>query len=38
MSNIYKQIGNAVPVELAKNVGKSIMKALNEGDDYNVES
>lgn len=38
MSNIYKQIGNAVPVELAKNVGQSIMKALNEGDDYNVES
>lgn len=28
MNDIYKQIGNAVPVELAKNVGESIMKAL----------
>ncbi len=31
MSNIYKQIGNAVPVGLAKNVGISIFEALNEG-------
>ena len=31
MSNIYKQIGNAVPVGLAKNVGVSIINALNEG-------
>ncbi len=28
MNDIYKQIGNAVPVELAKNVGESIIKAL----------
>lgn len=32
MSNIYKQIGNAVPVGLAKNVGISIIEALNEGE------
>jgi len=29
MSDIYKQIGNAVPVNLAKSVGKSIIKALD---------
>ena len=29
MNDIYKQIGNAVPVELAKEVGISIMKALD---------
>lgn len=34
MNDIYKQIGNAVPVELAKNVGNSIMQAL--GGDANV--
>lgn len=28
IGNIYKQIGNAVPVELARNVGVSIMEAL----------
>jgi len=32
MSDIYKQIGNAVPVNLAKCVGESIMKALNGGE------
>lgn len=31
MNDIYKQIGNAVPVNLAKCVGESIMAALNEG-------
>ena len=31
MNDIYKQIGNAVPVNLAKCVGESIMNALNEG-------
>ena len=30
-NDIYKQIGNAVPVNLAKCVGESIMTALNEG-------
>ena len=30
MNDIYKQIGNAVPVNLAKCVGESIMAALNE--------
>lgn len=34
MNDVYKQIGNAVPVELAKNVGESIIKAL--GGDENV--
>lgn len=34
MNDVYKQIGNAVPVELAKNVGESIMKAL--GGNENV--
>ena len=29
---IYKQIGNAVPVNLAKCVGEEIMKALDEGE------
>ena len=38
MSDIYKQIGNAVPVELAKEVGISIMNALNKGVNANVES
>ena len=38
MNSIYKQIGNAVPVELAKEVGISIMNALNGGVDVNVES
>lgn len=38
MNDIYKQIGNAVPVELAKEVGISIMDALNKGVDINVES
>ena len=28
MNDIYKQIGNAVPVELAKCVGEQIMSAL----------
>lgn len=32
MNDIYKQIGNAVPVNLAKCVGKSIMDALNGGE------
>lgn len=32
MNDIYKQIGNAVPVNLAKCVGKSIMNALNGGE------
>lgn len=32
MGDIYKQIGNAVPVNLAKYVGLEIMKALDEGD------
>lgn len=31
MGDIYKQIGNAVPVNLAKCVGESIMNALNGG-------
>ena len=31
MNDIYKQIGNAVPVQLAKEVGVSIMTALNKG-------
>lgn len=31
MRDIYKQIGNAVPVNLAKCVGESIMNALNGG-------
>jgi len=30
MSSQYKQIGNAVPVNLAKEIGKSIVKALNK--------
>lgn len=34
MNDVYKQIGNAVPVELARNVGESIMKAL--GGNENV--
>lgn len=38
MNDIYIQIGNAVPVELAKEVGISIMNALNKGVDVNVES
>lgn len=38
MNDIYKQIGNAVPVELAKEVGISIMNALNKGVGENVES
>jgi DNA (cytosine-5)-methyltransferase 1 len=29
ISSIYKQIGNAVPVELAKHVGLSIINVLN---------
>ena len=33
MNDIYKQIGNAVPVGLAKNVGDSIMKALGGNDN-----
>lgn len=32
MGDIYKQIGNAVPVNLAKCVGDSIMTALNGGE------
>ena len=32
MNAIYKQIGNAVPVNLAKCVGESIMAALNGGE------
>lgn len=32
MNNIYKQIGNAVPVELARHIGESIMNALNGGE------
>ncbi len=32
MNDIYKQIGNAVPVNLAKCVGESIMTALNGGE------
>ena len=35
MNDIYKQIGNAVPVELAKEVGNSIIKALNNENLYN---
>ncbi|MDE5540110.1 MAG: DNA (cytosine-5-)-methyltransferase [Bacilli bacterium] len=31
MNSIYKQIGNAVPVNLAKCVGESIIEALNGG-------
>lgn len=31
MNDIYKQIGNAVPVNMAKCVGQQIMKALNGG-------
>ena len=31
MNDIYKQIGNAVPVNLAKCVGESIMRALDGG-------
>ena len=38
MNDVYKQIGNAVPVNLAKEVGISIMEALNKGGDVNVES
>lgn len=38
MNDIYKQIGNAVPVELARNIGVSIMEALNGGNKNNVES
>ena len=38
MNDIYKQIGNAVPVELAKEVGLSIMNALNKGVGENVEA
>ena len=38
MNDIYKQIGNAVPVQLAKEVGLSIMNALNKGVIENVES
>lgn len=34
MNDVYKQIGNAVPVELAKNIGESIIKAL--GGNENV--
>ncbi len=30
MNSVYKQVGNAVPVELAHNVGLSIIKALGE--------
>lgn len=33
MNDIYKQIGNAVPVELAKNVGESIIEALGGNED-----
>lgn len=33
MNDIYKQIGNAVPVNLAKCVGESIMSALNGGEN-----
>lgn len=32
MGDIYKQIGNAVPVNLAKCIGESIMTALNGGE------
>lgn len=32
MNDIYKQIGNAVPVNLAKCVGESIINALNGGE------
>ena len=32
MNDIYKQIGNAVPVNLAKCVGEAIMNALNGGE------
>ena len=32
VTNIYKQIGNAVPVEFARNIGQSIIEALNEGE------
>ena len=38
MNDIYKQIGNAVPVELARNVGVSILDALNGGNINEVES
>ncbi|WP_277620145.1 DNA cytosine methyltransferase [Listeria cornellensis] len=31
LGNIYKQIGNAVPVNLAKHVGNSINKYLSKG-------
>jgi len=34
MNDVYKQIGNAVPVELARNVGEAIIKAL--GGNENV--
>jgi len=33
MNDIYKQIGNAVPVNLAKCVGESIMSSLNGGEN-----
>ena len=33
MNDVYKQIGNAVPVELARNIGESIIKALGENED-----
>lgn len=38
MNEIYKQIGNAVPVELAKEVGTSIISALNKQNNEDSNS
>ena len=38
ISQQYKQIGNAVPVNLAKEIGYSLIKFLNEYDEINQEN
>ena len=38
LSSIYKQIGNAVPVNLAYAVGRSLVNLLNEIENYEIQN
>ena len=38
LSSIYKQIGNAVPVNLAYAVGRSLVNLLNEIENYEIKN
>ena len=38
LSSIYKQIGNAVPVNLAYAVGRSLINLLNEIENYEIQN